>query len=188
MIAMNLHAGQIQGFFDIPIDNFRALPLMGKYIKKKRLSDLCVVSPDHGGAARARDLADVLGASLAIIDKMRPKPNEAAVKNIIVDVKGQNCVIIDDMIDTGGSMAAAAVALKEAGAKKIYVCATHPLLSGNAVEKLEAAPIEEVICTNTIMLTKEKRIKKIKQLSIAELLGQGIINIIDDQGVSTLFR
>jgi ribose-phosphate pyrophosphokinase len=133
-------------------------------------------------------MADVLNAPIAIIDKFRPKPNVAAVKNIIGNVEGQNCIIIDDMIDTAGSISAAAVALKEAGAKKIYVCCTHPLFSGDAIKKLNNAPIEEVVCTNTICLDESKQSPKITQLSIADLLGQGIINIIDDQGVSTLFR
>lgn len=188
VIAMDLHAGQIQGFFNIPIDNFRAMPIIAKYLKEKNLKDICVVSPDHGGAGRARDLGDVLNAPIAIIDKMRPKPNVAAVKNIIGEVANQNCIIIDDIVDTAGSISAAARALKDAGAKKIYVCCTHALLSGDAVQKLYEAPIEEVICTNTVHLSKEQKISKIVQLSVAELLGQGIINIIDDQGVSTLFK
>ena len=188
VIAMDLHAGQIQGFFDIPIDNFKAMPIFSRYFKEKKLKDIVVVSPDHGGAARARDMADFLNAPIAIIDKFRPRPNIATVKNIIGDVLGKDCIIIDDMIDTGGSIAAASVALKKEGAKNIYVCCTHPLLSNNAVERLEKAPIKEIICTNTITLPKEKRIAKITQLSVANLLGQGIINIIDDQGVSSLFK
>ncbi|MCK4552070.1 MAG: ribose-phosphate pyrophosphokinase [Tenericutes bacterium] len=188
VIAMDLHAGQIQGFFNIPIDNFRAMPILGRYFKDMHLDNICVVSPDHGGAARARDMADVLGSPIAIIDKFRPEPNVSSVKNIIGKVRGKNCIIVDDMIDTGGSIATAAVALIEAGAKKIYVSCTHPLFSNDAVQKLEAAPIEKIVCTNTIALAKEKTSPKIIQLSIAELLGQGIINIIDDQGVSTLFR
>ena len=188
VVSMDLHAGQIQGFFNIPIDNFKALPILGRYFRNKNLEDLCVVSPDHGGAARARDMADVLRAPIAIIDKFRPEPNVAAVKNIIGKVRGKNCIIIDDMIDTAGSISAASVALKESGAKKIFVCCTHPLFSKDAIEKLENAPIEEVICTNTIQLNEEKLTPKVIQLSVAELLGQGIINIIDDQGVSTLFK
>lgn len=188
VIAMDLHAAQIQGFFDIPIDNFRALPLIARYIQNKEIDDICVVSPDHGGATRARDLANVLHANIAIIDKMRPKPNVAEVMNIIGEVEDKNCIIIDDMVDTAGSIVAASNALKKAGAKKIFVCCTHPLLSGSAVERIENSPIEELICTNTVELTEDKKSPKITQLSIAELLGQGIINIIDDQGVSTLFR
>lgn len=188
VLCMDLHAAQIQGFFNIPIDNFFALPLISRYIKNKNIPDICVVSPDHGGATRARNLANILDSNIAIIDKMRPKPNVASVMNIIGKVKDKNCVIIDDMVDTAGSIVAASVALKEAGAKKIYVCCTHPLLSGNAIQRIEASPIEELICTNTIELSDEKKSPKIIQLSIAELLGQGIINIIDDQGVSSLFR
>jgi ribose-phosphate pyrophosphokinase len=188
VIAMDLHAAQIQGFFNIPIDNFIALPLIAKYIQKKDISDICVVSPDHGGATRARNLANVLQAGIAIIDKMRPKPNVAEVMNIIGEVEGKNCIIIDDMVDTAGSISAASVALKKAGAKRIFVCCTHPLLSGEATKRINESPIEELICTNTVELSEDKKSPKITQLSIASLLGQGIINIIDDQGVSTLFR
>jgi len=188
VIAMDLHAAQIQGFFDIPIDNFRAMPLISKYLCDKKLTDVCVVSPDHGGATRARDLANVLHSPIAIIDKMRPEPNVASVMNIIGEVKNKNCIIIDDMVDTARSISAAAYALKDAGAKKIYVCCTHPLLSGDANKRIEEAPIEELVCTNTIELPKEKLTPKITQLSVANLLGQGIINIIDDQGVSSLFK
>lgn len=188
VISMDLHAAQIQGFFDIPIDNFRALPLIAKYLQSKNLSDICVVSPDHGGATRARDLANVLDSNIAIIDKMRPKPNVAMVMNIIGKVRGKNCIIIDDMVDTAGSIQAASVALKEAGAKKIYVCCTHPLLSNNAVERIDKSPIEELICTNTVEFPDGVKSPKIIQLSVAHLLGQGIINIIDDQGVSSLFK
>ncbi len=188
VICMDLHAAQIQGFFNIPIDNFSAKPILLKYIKTKDLQNICVVSPDHGGVARARNIADNLNAPIAIIDKMRPKPNVAEVMNIIGKVKGHDCVIIDDMIDTGGSIAEAARALKNAGANRIIACCSHPVFSGNAVEKLSNAPIEEVVCMNTIELSEDKIFPKLKQLSVANLLGQGIINIIDDQGVSTLFR
>ncbi len=188
VISMDLHAAQIQGFFDIPIDNFRALPLIAKYLCNKKLDDVCVVSPDHGGATRARDLANVMNAPIAIIDKMRPKPNVAEVMNIIGEVKDKNCIIVDDMVDTAGSITAASYALKNAGAKRIFVCCTHPLLSGDATKRIEEAPIEELICTNTVELTEDKKSPKITQLSIADLLGQGIINIIDDQGVSSLFK
>ncbi len=189
VISMDLHAAQIQGFFNIPIDNFRALPLMAKHLLSLKIKDVCIVSPDHGGATRARNLANVMNnAPIAIIDKMRPKPNVASVMNIIGDVKDKNCIIIDDMVDTAGSITAATYALKKAGAKKVYVCCTHPLLSGDAVKKIEDSPIEKLICTNTVEIPKEKLSPKITQLSIANLLGQGIINIIDDQGVSSLFK
>ena len=187
LICMDLHAPQIQGFFNIPIDNFRAQPIITEYIKQKNLSDLCVVSPDHGGVARARALADILNAPIAIIDKMRPEPNVAEVMNIIGSVANKNCIIIDDMIDTGGSITAASIAMKAAGAKDIYACCTHPLLSGPAVERITNAPIMELICTNTIALPEEKKFPKLVQLSVAKLMGQGIVNIIDDQGVSSLF-
>ncbi len=188
VICMDLHAAQIQGFFNIPIDNFRSLPIIARYMKQKNLTDIVVVSPDHGGVARARSLADALVAPIAIIDKTRPEPNVAEVMNIIGKVRGKNCILVDDMIDTGGSMSAAAYALKEAGAKDIYACCTHPLLSGNAIKLLEEAPLVEVVCTDTVELSKEKHFSKLVQLSIAELIGQGIINIIDDQALSTLFQ
>ena len=187
VICVDLHAAQIQGFFDIPIDNFRSMPIISDYIKTKNIKNMVVVSPDHGGVARARSLADSLNAPIAIIDKMRPEPNVAEVMNIIGSVKGKNCVIFDDMIDTAGSIVAAANALKEAGAKDIYACCTHPLLSGPAVERIMNSPLIEMVCTNTILLPEEKKFPKMVQLSISHLLGQGIINIIDDQGVSTLF-
>ncbi len=187
VICLDLHAAQIQGFFDIPIDNFRAMPIISEYIINKKLTNVVVVSPDHGGVTRARLLADILTSSIAIIDKTRPEPNVAEVMNIIGSVKGKNCVIIDDMIDTAGSITAAAKALKEAGAKDIYACCTHPLFSGPAVERITESPILEVICTDTIELPNEKRFPKLVQLSVAKLLAQGIINIIDDQGVSSLF-
>ncbi len=188
VLCMDLHAAQIQGFFNIPIDNFRSLPIIAEYIKNKNLSNIVVVSPDHGGVARARSLADVLGAPIAIIDKTRPEPNVAEVMNIIGTVKGKTCIIIDDMIDTAGSMHAAAVALKEVGATDLLACCTHPLFSGNAVNLLMKSPISEVICTDTVELSEDKLFPKLTQLSVAKLLGQGIINIIDDQGVSTLFQ
>lgn len=187
VICLDLHAAQIQGFFDIPIDNFRALPIIAEYFQKKNLKNVVVVSPDHGGVTRARALADVLQTPIAIIDKTRPEPNVAEVMNIIGSVKNKNCIIIDDMIDTAGSIQAAAKALQDAGAKDIYACCTHPLLSGKAIERIIDSPIIEIVTTNTVPLSEEKRIPKIIQLSVANLLGQGIINIIDDQGVSTLF-
>ncbi len=187
VLSMDLHAPQIQGFFDIPIDNFRALPIIVEYLQNKNLENICVVSPDHGGVARARDLADILQAPIAIIDKMRPEPNVAEVMNIIGRVKNKTCIVIDDMIDTGGSIVAAAEALKEAGANEIYACCTHPLLSRNASDILSNSQLKEVICTNTVEIPKEKLFPKLVQLSISELLGEGIIHIIDDKGVSSLF-
>lgn len=187
VISMDLHAGQIQGFYDIPIDNFRALPIIAGYLREKDINNPVVVSPDHGGVARARAMADVLNAPIAIIDKMRPEPNVAEVMNIIGKVKDSDCIIIDDMIDTAGSITAAADALAEAGAKNLYACCTHPLLSGDAVERIKQSRIKEIVCTDTIELPEEKKFDKLVQLSVANLLGQGIIHIIDDRGVSSLF-
>ena len=153
IICIDLHAGQIQGFFDIPIDNFPAAPLLASYFKRKRIKDLVIISPDHGGATRARSFARLLGgAPLAIIDKRRPEPNVAEVINIIGEVKGKTAIIVDDIIDTAGTLVAASGALKKAGAVEIYATATHPILSDPAIEKLEESCIKEVIVTNTIEL------------------------------------
>lgn len=187
IISMDLHAGQIQGFYDVPIDNFRALPILAGYLREKDIKNPVVVSPDHGGVARARAMADVLNAPIAIIDKMRPKPNVAEVMNIIGKVEGSDCIIVDDMIDTAGSITAAADALSDAGANNLYACCTHPLLSGDAVERIKQSKIKEIVCTDTIELPEEKKFDKLVQLSVANLLGQGIIHIIDDRGVSSLF-
>lgn len=188
VLCMDLHADQIQGFFDIPIDNFRALPILADYFVKLKLKDVVVVSPDHGGATRARRLAEILNAPLAIIDKRRPRPNVAQVMNIIGDVEGKNCIIIDDIVDTAGTLVAGVEALKNAGCQKVYCCCTHPILSDPALERIENTPLEKFITTNTIHL--EPRLaecKKIEQLSVAKMLGQGILNIIDDKAVSDLF-
>lgn len=188
MIIMDLHAAQIQGFFDIPIDHFEALPIFAKYFADKELEDVVVVSPDHGGVTRARNLARELdNMPIAIIDKRRPEPNKAEVMNIIGEVKGKTCIMIDDMIDTAGSICAAASALINAGAKEVYAAATHPVFSGPAIERLEASPIKEVIVTNTIALPEEKKSSKITQLSVGNLIGEGIIRIIDDRTLSELF-
>lgn len=188
VLCMDLHADQIQGFFDIPIDNFRALPILADYFVKLKLKDVVVVSPDHGGATRARRLAEVLNAPLAIIDKRRPRPNVAQVMNIIGDVEGKNAIIIDDMVDTAGTLVAAVEALKNAGCEKVYCCCTHPILSDPALERINNSQLEKFITTNTIHL--EPRLaecKKIEQLSVAKMFGQGILNIIDDKAVSDLF-
>lgn len=188
VIMMDLHAAQIQGFFDIPIDHFQAMPIFADYFKEKQLENIVVVSPDHGGVTRARDLARRLTDSpIAIIDKRRPEPNKAEVMNIIGEVKGKNCILIDDMIDTAGSICAAAQALKNAGALDIYACATHALLSGPAVERIDASPLKEVIFTNTVRIPEEKRNEKIKQLSVGKLIGQGLMRILDDHSLSDMF-
>ena len=189
ILIMDLHAAQIQGFFDIPVDHFEALPIFADYFKKKDLEDVVVVSPDHGGVTRARNLARALdNKPIAIIDKRRPEPNKAEVMNIIGDIAGKTCIMIDDMIDTAGSICAGAQALIDAGAKEVYACATHPIFSGPAIERLTNSPIKEVVVTNTIALTEDKMAPKIKQLSVGQLFGEGIMRIIDDRTLSELFR
>lgn len=188
VVCIDLHVGQIQGFFDIPIDNFPAAPLIATYFKRKKINDLVIVSPDHGGATRARTFARLLGgAPLAIIDKRRPQPNIAEVVNIIGEVKGKTALIVDDIIDTAGTLIAAAQALKNAGATEVYAAASHPVLSPPAVERLENSCIKEVIVTNTIEI-KEKTSKKIKQLSIGPLLGEAILHLVKDEAISQIFN
>lgn len=188
VLSLDLHADQIQGFFDIPIDNFFAGPIFAKYIKKLNLEDVVVVSPDHGGTTRARRLAEAIEAPIAIADKRRPKPNQAEIMNIIGDVKDKNAIIIDDIVDTAGTLTAVANFIKAQGAKTVFACCTHALLSGNAMEKIDASAIDKLICTNSVKLSDDKKNNpKIVQLSVGELLGKGILNIIDDKPVSDLF-
>ena len=188
VLAMDLHASQIQGFFDIPIDNFRAMPIIVDYFKKKEIDDLVIVSPDHGGAVRARKMGDNMGCQIAIIDKRRPRANESEVMGLVGDVNGKTAILIDDIIDTGGSITKAAQAVIDAGAKEVYAACTHPILSGEAVRKIDESVLKEVICTNTIKLKENKKIDKIIQLSIGNLFAQGVINIIQDRPLSTLFE
>lgn len=188
VLCVDLHADQIQGFFDIPIDNFRALPILAKYFVDKKIEDVVVISPDHGGTTRARRLADALGAPLAIIDKRRPRPNVAQVMNVIGEVEGMNAVIIDDMVDTAGTLVAAVEMLKVKGAKDIYCCCTHPILSDPAIERISNSELKELVTTNTIQLEEYKKdCAKMVQLSVAPLIGQGILNIVDDKPLSDLF-
>ena len=188
VLCVDLHADQIQGFFNIPIDNFRALPILAKYFVEKNIEDVVVISPDHGGTTRARRLADALGAPLAIIDKRRPRPNVAQVMNVIGEVEGMNAVIIDDMVDTAGTLVAAVEMLKKKGAKDIYCCCTHPILSDPAIERITNSALSELVTTNTIQLEDYKKAcPKMVQLSVAPLIGQGILNIVDDKPLSDLF-
>lgn len=187
VMTMDLHALQIQGFFDIPTDDFRGLPIIANYFETKELKDIVIVSPDHGGATRARKLAVMLDASIAIVDKRRPKPNVAEVMGIIGDVKGKTAIIVDDIIDTAGSITKAAEAILADGATEVYAACTHAVLSGPAVERLEDSVIKECVITNTIPLPKEKKIDKITQLSVARLLAEGIRRIYYDLPVSALF-
>ena len=187
VIAMDLHAPQIQGFFNIPIDNFLGLPILVNYLIEKNFEDVVVVSPDHGGAVRAREFAKVLGSSIAIIDKRRPEPNKAEVMNIIGDIKNKTCIIVDDICDTAGTLTAAANALMENGAREVYAACTHGLLSKNAVERIANSAIKEMIITNTVRLPEEKRHPKIVQLPVGSLLGHGILRILSDEPLSGLF-
>lgn len=188
VICIDLHAAQIQGFFDIPIDNFPGMPLLASYFLKCKLENVTIVSPDHGGVTRARSFAKFFNAPIAIIDKRRPEANKAEVMNIIGDVAGRTCIMVDDIIDTGGTLKAGAQALKDAGATEVYAAATHPLLSGNAVEKLQESVIKQVVVTNTVVIEDLKKYNKITQLSIGQLLGRAVINIIDDEPISQIFE
>lgn len=187
VLTMDLHAGQIQGFFDFPVDHLMAVPILADYFRKKGIEEPVVVSPDVGGVTRARELATRLGASIAIIDKRRPEPNKAEVMNVIGKVKGKTVILIDDMIDTAGTITLGAEALLEHGAKETYACCTHPVLSGPAIERLEASPIKEVVVTNTIPLRENQKIEKIKVLSVAPLFAEAIRRIHENESVSTLF-
>lgn len=189
VIAVDLHAPQIQGFFDIPIDHLVAEPIITDYFKQKGYSsdELVIVSPDHGGVTRARKMADRLKAPIAIIDKRRPRPNVAEVMSIVGSVEGRTAILIDDIIDTAGTITVAADALIKNGAKSVFACCTHPVLSGPAIERIDNSQIEELVITNSIQLPAEKNSAKIKQLSIANLLASAIIRIFEEKSVSTLF-
>ncbi|WP_372508853.1 ribose-phosphate diphosphokinase [Pseudalkalibacillus decolorationis] len=187
VITMDLHAPQIQGFFDIPVDQLLGVPILANFFEGKHLDDIVVVSPDHGGVTRARKMADRLKAPIAIIDKRRPRPNVAEVMNIVGNIEGKTAIIIDDIIDTAGTITLAANALIESGATDVYACCTHPVLSGPAIERIENSKIKELVVTNTISLSEEKMSEKITQLSVAQLLGEAIIRVHEQQSVSKLF-
>ena len=190
VVVLDLHAPQIQGFFDILIDHLVAVPLLSEYFLNESgidLENVIVVSPDHGGVTRARKMADRLKAPIAIIDKRRPRPNVAEVMNIVGNVEGKTAIIIDDIIDTAGTISIAASALIESGAKEVYACCTHPVLSGPAVQRINDSVIKELIITNSIALPEEKKSPKIKQLSVARLLAETIVRVHEQKSVSTLF-
>ena len=187
LLALDLHAGQIQGFFDIPVDHLFAAPVIIDYLATERLEDLVVVSPDAGGVERARAIAKRVSASLAIIDKRRDSPNVAVVMHLIGDVKGRDAVVIDDMIDTAGTLVQAADALEREGARRILACGVHPVLSGPAIPRIEGSPLEKVIVTNSIPLGRDRQHPKITVLSVAPLLAEAIRRIHDEESVSTLF-
>lgn len=190
MLVLDLHASQIQGFFDIPVDHLLGASLLANWFLDKGLSgeDVVVVSPDHGGVTRARKLAEFLKSPIAIIDKRRPKANVAQVMNIVGNVEGKTAILIDDLIDTAGTITLAAEALIEKGAQDVYACGTHPVFSGPAIERIEASPIKKMIVTDSIMLPDEKRSEKIIQVSVGELMGHAIKRIHENRSVSPLFE
>jgi ribose-phosphate pyrophosphokinase len=188
VLTMDLHAPQIQGFFDIPVDHLYAAPVMIGYYQANPLTNMTVVAPDTGGAERARAYAKRLDAKLAICDKRRERANEAAVMNVVGDVQNRNCLIIDDMCDTGGSLTKVAAALKQAGADQIHACFTHPVLSGRAAEQLAKSDIEQIVTTNTIPLRADtEELENVRVLSIAPLLAKAIKSIHEETSVSSLF-
>ncbi|OWR27485.1 ribose-phosphate pyrophosphokinase [Saccharibacillus sp. O23] len=188
VIAMDLHAMQIQGFFDIPVDHLLGVPILAQYFRSKQIENPIVVSPDHGGVVRARKLADLLNAPLAIIDKRRPEPNVSEVMNIIGNIEGKTAILIDDIIDTAGTIVLGANALVEGGAKEVFACCTHPVLSGPAMDRLENSPLKEVIVTDTIPITHPNPTNKLKVLSVAPLLGEAIIRVHEELSISKLFE
>jgi ribose-phosphate pyrophosphokinase len=188
VVSIDFHQHQIQGFFDIPVDHLYAAPVITKYFRDKGLKDLVVVAPDVGAAKMARGYSRRLGATFAIIDKRRPGPNMSEVLSVVGEVEGKNCLLTDDMVDTGGTLANAVVALKERGARSVYAAATHALLSGSAAEKLSAAPLDEMVVTNTVHIPESRRFDQLTILSVAELLANAIEFIHSNESVSQLFE
>lgn len=188
VLAIDFHQHQLQGFFDLPVDHLYAAPVFVSHYRQKQFTDLCVVASDVGAAKMARGFAKRLNASLAIIDKRRTAANVAEAVNVVGEVEGRDCIIPDDMIDTGGTMTEAVYALKRLGAGKIYICATHPLLSGPACERLSKAPVEEIAVTNTVAIPAERKFEKLTVLSIAPLLAKAIGYTHGDLSVSSLFE
>lgn len=188
VVGLDFHQHQLQGFFDIPVDHLYAAPVFVSHYRKKNLHDVVVVAPDVGSAKMARGFAKRMNGSLAIIDKRRPRPNQSEVVNVVGEVEGRDCILSDDMIDTAGTVAEASRALKELGAKDIYVCATHALLSGPAVERLANAPIKEVTVTDTVRIAEEKHFPQLTILSVGDLLAKAIRYIHSEQSVSSLFE
>ena len=187
VLALDLHAGQIQGFFNVPVDHLFAAPVIIDYLGKKDLQDAVIVSPDAGGVERARAIAKRMNAGLAIIDKRRDKPGSAVAMHLIGDVRDRDTVVIDDMIDTAGTLVQAVGAVQRGGARRILACGVHPVLSGPAIDRLDAVPLEEVVVTNSIPVADTKRKPWLTVLSVASLLGEAIRRIHDEESVSTLF-
>lgn len=188
IVTMDLHADQIQGFFDIPVDHLMGVPILGRYFKDKDMEEVVVVSPDMGGVPRARALAEILNSPIAIIDKRRPEDNVAEVMNVVGKVEEKSVILIDDLIDTAGTITRASKALLDMGAREVYACCTHPVLSGPAIERIEKSPIKEMVVTNTIPISPEKKLDKISIMSVAPLIGEAILRIHDKMSVSTLFE
>ncbi|MEI8068080.1 MAG: ribose-phosphate pyrophosphokinase [Candidatus Shapirobacteria bacterium] len=188
LVTVDLHADQIQGFYDIPVDHLVGYPLVAKYLINKKYKDVVIVSPDIGGVKRANKLADLLGVPLAIIDKIRRKHNECEVAHVVGDVEGKTAILLDDMIDTGGSICAAADVVKKYGAKEVIICATHAILSGKAMENLENCSATSVIFLDSIPIPKENKIKKIKVISLAPLLSKIIDRIHSEKSLGDLFK
>lgn len=187
VVTMDLHAAQIQGYFDIPVDHLVGMPILVKYFQEKNLEDLVIVSPDHGSVTRARNMAQPLNAPIAIVDKRRPEPNKSEIMNIIGDIEGKTAILVDDMIDTAGTITNAANALKDLGAKEVYACATHPILSGPAIERIADSAIKELVLLNTTPIPEEKIIDKIKVLSVAPLFAEAMMRIFTNDSISKLF-
>lgn len=187
VVTMDLHAPQIQGYFNIPVDHLLGMPILVKYFREMRLDDLVIVSPDHGSVTRARNMAHPLDAPIAIVDKRRPKANVSEIMNIIGDIEGKNVILVDDMIDTAGTITNAANAMKDMGAKEVYACATHPVLSGPAIERIQESAIKELVLLNTIPLAMEKKTDKVKLLSVAPLFAEAMIRIFTNDSISRLF-
>lgn len=187
VVTMDLHAAQIQGYFDIPVDHLVGLPILTKYFKEKNMEDIVVVSPDHGSVPRARSMAEPLNAPIAIVDKRRPEPNKSEIMHIIGDIEGKNCILVDDMIDTAGTITNAANALKDLGAKSVKACTTHPILSGPARERLQASAIEELVVLDTVPIPEERRTSNMKILSVAPLFAEAMTRIFTNGSISKLF-
>ena len=187
VLTMDLHANQIQGYFDIPVDHLLGMPILAKYFKERHMDDLVVVSPDHGSVTRARILAQYLNCPIAIIDKRRPEPNKSEIMNIIGNIEDKNCIIIDDMIDTAGTICNAANAIKDLGARSVRAAATHPVLSGPAVDRIKASAIEELVLLNTVPLPEEKKLSKMTFLSAAPLFAEAMTRVFTNGSISVLF-
>ncbi|WP_077624607.1 ribose-phosphate diphosphokinase [Sediminibacillus massiliensis] len=188
VMSIDIHAPQVQGFFNIPVDLLVGIPLLSEYFNKKNLDEIVVVSPDHGSVKRARQFADRVKAPIAIIDRRGPREGATAVTNIVGDIEGKTAILIDDIVDTGTRITTGTKALLDKGAKDVYACSTHPVLSGYAIDRIADSPVKELIVTNSILLSEEKKIDKLTQLSIAPLISEAIKRVFQDEPVSPLFN